>query len=217
MNRATDFCPRAGDSGRFCPVGTPRGYYDPKYYRRCDHLVGTTDDLSRSDVNHDWSPDQLTVIPNFGPFEPLPAISRDDLDTPVDAQVMLALGRLHRNKGLDTLLSSLAQLSDHFLWIGGIGPMENELRTLARKLGVADRVRFLGWRNDVAALLAAADVFVCSSRHELFGNIVIEAWMYGVPVIAAASEGPSALIEHGVTGFLAQVDDFNAKIYFPNI
>ena len=47
MNRATDFCPRAGDSGRFCHVGTPRGYYDPKYYRRCDHLVVTTDDLVR--------------------------------------------------------------------------------------------------------------------------------------------------------------------------
>jgi len=123
---------------------------------------------------------------------------------------MLALGRLHRNKGLDTLLASLAQLSDHFLWIGGVSPMENELRTLARKLGVADRVRFLGWRDDVAVLLAAAHVFVCSSRHEPFGNIVIEALMYGVPAAAAASEGPSALIEHSVTGLLAPVDDFSA-------
>jgi glycosyltransferase involved in cell wall biosynthesis len=169
--------------------------------------VVTTDDLCRFYTDHGWSPDRVSVIPNFAPFEPLPAISRDDLDTPADAPVLLALGRLHRNKGFDTLLASLAQLPDHFLWIGGVGPLENELRNLAQKLDVADRVRFLGWRNDVAALLAAADIFVCSSRHEPFGNIVIEAWMYGVPIVAAASEGPSALIEDGVTGLLAPVDD----------
>jgi glycosyltransferase involved in cell wall biosynthesis len=207
MNRATAFCPRAGGSGGFRHVGTPRGYYDPKYYRRCDHLVVTTDDLSRFYTGHGWSPDRVSVIPNFAPFEPLPAVSRDVFDTPADAPLLLALGRLHANKAFDTLLASLALLPDHFLWIGGVGPLENDLKVLARKLDVADRVRFLGWRNDVAALLAATDVFVCSSRHEPFGNIVIEAWMYGAPIVAAASEGPSALIEDGVTGLLAPVDD----------
>jgi len=113
-----------------------------------------TDYLSRFYVGHDWSPDQLTVIPNFVPFEPLPAISRDDLDTPLAAPVMLPLSRLPRNKGFDTVLPSLTQLSDHFLWIGGVGQMEHELRTLARKLGAADQVRFLGWCNNFAALTA---------------------------------------------------------------
>lgn len=210
MNRATAFCPRSGDGGRFVHVGTPRGYYDPKYYRRCDHLVVTTDDLSGFYTGHGWSPDRLSVIPNFAPYEPQPPISRNDLDTPADAPVLLALGRLHRNKGFDTLLTALAQLPGHILWIGGIGPLESALKTQARKLGVADRVRFLGWREDVAALLAAADVFVCSSRHEPFGNIVIEAWMYGAPIVAAASEGPSALIDDGVTGLLTPVDDASA-------
>ena len=210
MNRATAFCPIAGDGGPFRHVGTPRGYYDPKYYRRCDHLVVTTEDLARFYTDQGWSPDRLSVIPNFAPYESLPAISRDDFDTPADAPVLLALGRLHRNKGFDTLLAALAQLPDHFLWIGGVGPLESELRTEAQKLGVADRVRFLGWRDDAAALFAAADVFVCSSRHEPFGNIVIEAWMYGVPIVAAASEGPSALIQDSVTGLLAPVDDSSA-------
>jgi glycosyltransferase involved in cell wall biosynthesis len=169
--------------------------------------VVTTDDLSRFYIDHGLSPDRVSVIPNFAPFEPLPAVSRDDLDTPADAPVLLALGRLHRNKGFDTLLFSLTQLPDHILWIGGVGPLENELKIMARELGVADRVRFLGWRNDAAALFAAADVFVCSSRHEPFGNIVIEAWMYGIPVVATASEGPSVLIEDEVTGLLSPVDD----------
>lgn len=210
MNRATAFCPRPDDEGGFRHIGTPRGYYDPKYYRRCDHLVVTTDDLSRYYLDRGWPADRLSVIPNFAPFEPLPAISRTALDTPADARVLLGLGRLHPNKAFDTLLAALVGLPDDFLWIAGTGPQEEELQSLARQLGVAERVRFLGWRDDAAALLAAADVFVCSSRHEPFGNIVIEAWMYGTPIVAAASEGPAALIEDGVTGLLVPVDDPSA-------
>lgn len=207
MNRATAFCPRPGAAGDFVHVGTPRGYYDPKYYRRCHHLVVTTDDLAGFYTARGWPAERLSVIPNFAPCEPLPAVARSELDTPGDARVLLALGRLHRNKGFDTLLSALALLPGHVLWLGGSGPLEHDLKDTARALGVADRVRFLGWRDDVAALMAAADVFVCSSRHEPFGNIVIEAWMYGAPIVAAASEGPSSLIEDGATGLLVPVDD----------
>lgn len=210
MNRATMSCPSVTGEKGFCHVGTPRGYYDPKYYRRCDHLVVTTDDLARFYGDHGWPSDRVSVIPNFAPFNPMPAVSRADLETPPDAIVLLALGRLHRNKGFDTLLTSLVDLPEHFLWIGGTGPLDTDLRGMAQTLGVADRVRFLGWRPDAAALFAAADVFVCSSRHEPFGNIVIEAWMYGTPLVAAASEGPAALIEDGVTGLLIPVDDSDA-------
>ena len=207
MNRATAFCPPSGDKNGFRHIGTPRGYYDAKYYRRCDRLVVTTDDLARFYEGHGWSPDRVSVIPNFAPHEPLPAVLRESLDTPTDAPILLALGRLHANKGFDTLLSALVRLPGHFLWVGGTGPLEADLKTQAEMLGLTDRVRFLGWRDDVAALLAAADVFVCSSRHEPFGNIVLEAWMYGTPIAAAASEGPSALIDDGATGLLAPVDD----------
>ena len=61
----------------------------------------------------------------------------------------------------------------------------------ARDRGVEGRVRFLGWRDDVGALLAAADVLVCPSRHEPLGNVVLEAWHAGVPVVSTRSEGPS--------------------------
>ena len=55
----------------------------------------------------------------------------------------------------------------------------------------------LGWRGDVPALLAAADLLVCPSRHEPLGNVVIEAWAPRTPVVAARSQGPGALIEDG--------------------
>ncbi|MBT4739603.1 MAG: glycosyltransferase family 4 protein, partial [Rhodospirillaceae bacterium] len=80
-------------------------------------------------------------------------------------------------------------------------------RDLATSLGVADRVRFLGWRDDREALLAAADICLVPSRHEPFGNVVVNAWASRTPVIAAASEGPSFLISHEKNGMLAPVDD----------
>jgi len=58
----------------------------------------------------------------------------------------------------------------------------------------------------VAGLFAAADLFVCPSRHEPLGNVVIEAWAQGISVIAAASEGPRQLITDGEDGLLVPVD-----------
>ena len=72
---------------------------------------------------------------------------------------------------------------------------------------MADRVRFLGWRTDRGALLAAADVCVLPSRWEPFGTVMLEAWAAGTPLVAAASQGPAALISDGVNGLLVPVDD----------
>jgi glycosyltransferase involved in cell wall biosynthesis len=98
-------------------------------------------------------------------------------------------------------------LPDCYLWLGGAGPLESDLKAQAEATGVADRVRFLGWVQDTAPLFAAADIFVCSSRHEPFGNIVIEAWLSGTPMVAADSEGPGSLIADEEDGLLVPVDD----------
>jgi glycosyltransferase involved in cell wall biosynthesis len=100
-----------------------------------------------------------------------------------------------------------AALPDHHLWLAGEGPLDESLRRLVKDMGVAERVRFLGWRADTPALYAACDAFVCPSRHEPFGNIIVEAWAQRVPVVATRSEGPGTLIEDGATGLLVPVDD----------
>jgi glycosyltransferase involved in cell wall biosynthesis len=82
-----------------------------------------------------------------------------------------------------------------------------QLERLATRLGIADRVRFLGWRADVPSLLARADLLVCPSIHEPLGNVVIEAWSAGLPVVATASDGPAALIEDGESGILVPLPD----------
>ena len=207
MNRATNFCSHPSEENRFVHIGTPRGYYDPKYYRSCDHLVVTTDDLKAFYGRSGWAGDKISVIPNFVSETSGDPVSRAALDTPDDAPLLLALGRLHENKGFDVLIDTVAALPGYYLWIGGTGPLEENLKQRVAGLDIGDRVRFLGWRNDIPSLFAAADVFVCSSRHEPFGNIVIESWMHGVPIVAAASEGPRALIKDGVNGLLSPLDD----------
>jgi glycosyltransferase involved in cell wall biosynthesis len=71
-------------------------------------------------------------------------------------------------------------------------------------------VRFLGWRDDPSALYAAADLCLFPSRYEPLGNVVIQAWAHGLPVIAAASQGPAALIADGKDGLLVPIDDAEA-------
>ncbi|TAN62140.1 MAG: glycosyltransferase, partial [Magnetospirillum sp.] len=107
-------------------------------------------------------------------------------------------------------LRAVEQVHDCYLWIAGEGPLRAELEDLAAHLAVKPRVRFLGWRDDVAALYASGDLFVCPSRHEPLGNVVIEAWAAAKPVIACAAQGPRQLIADGITGLLTPVDDGKA-------
>jgi glycosyltransferase involved in cell wall biosynthesis len=206
MNRATVFCPK----GDFVHVARLGGYYDLKYYRHCDYLVCNTQDIVEYVVTSGWPRDRAFHLPNFAAQEPTSPMPRATFATPVDAPLALALGRLHENKGFDVLLEALVQVPDLYLWLAGEGPLRAELEQRANDLAVASRLRFLGWRTDTAALLAAADFLVCPSRHEPLGNVVLEAWAAGVPVLATASEGPRALIAAEKTGLLVPVGDSNA-------
>ena len=123
---------------------------------------------------------------------------------------VLALSRLHEKKGLDILLQALVELPGCVAWLAGDGPLEGDLKALAAKLGVAERVRFLGWRTDRGALLRAADICVLPSRYEPFGTVMLEAWAAGTPLVAAASQGPAALIADGGNGLLVPIDDVAA-------
>jgi glycosyltransferase involved in cell wall biosynthesis len=89
----------------------------------------------------------------------------------------------------------------------GEGEEEQNLRQQARDLGVAARVHFAGWQTDPNPWLSACDVFCMPSLHEPLGNVVLEAWGAGVPVIASRSEGPSWMMHDGEDGLLFPVGD----------
>jgi len=206
MSRATRLCPR----GEFVHVGRLGGYYDLKYYRRCDHLIGNTRDVVAYLVRSGWPQSRAHYLPNFVPDMTSAPVGRASLDTPEGVPLALALGRLHPNKGFDVLIEAVARAPGIHLWLAGEGPERAQLETRAQRLGVGSRVRFLGWREDTAALLASADMLVCPSRREPLGNVVIEAWAAGKPVVASASAGPAVLIRDGVTGLLVPVEDADA-------
>jgi glycosyltransferase involved in cell wall biosynthesis len=203
MNRATSMCPK----GDFVHVARQGGYYDLKYYANCDHLIGNTQDIVEYLVEHGWPKEKAHYLPNFVSDAEGTPLDRGQFYTPKGVPLIVALGRLHENKAFDTLLRALARVPNVYLWLAGEGPLKAELMKLAEELGIKPRVRFLGWRDDTADLLSTADLFVCPSRHEPLGNVVIEAWAQGLPVVAADSMGPGTLIENMETGILVPVDD----------
>ncbi|MFC3068801.1 glycosyltransferase [Phenylobacterium soli] len=204
MNRAARHTPK----GPWARIGRLGGYYNLKYYAGFDELVANTEDIAEWIVSQGWPAGRVRCIPNFAAAPPKTApIDRASLDTPADAPLLLGMGRLHENKAHDVSLQALAQLPGAYLWIAGAGALEPKLKSLAEALGVADRVRFLGWRTDPSALYRTADVCVFPSRHEPLGNVVIQAWAHGLPVVAAESQGPKALIRQGQDGLLTPIDD----------
>lgn len=211
MSRATRFVPVGAPADKgFVHLARLGGYYDLKNYRHCDHLVCNTEDLREYAIAQGWAQDRVHYIPNFVHAERASPISRATLATPGDVPVIAAAGRFHPNKGFDVLLDALALVPKAHLWLAGSGPLDAALKAQAGRLGIADRVHFLGWRQDAISLIAAADVLVCASRHEPLGNVVLEAWAQGTPVVATMAAGPAALIEDGSSGLLVPVDDASA-------
>ncbi|MEL0107195.1 MAG: glycosyltransferase [Rhodospirillaceae bacterium] len=211
MNRATHFCPstgaKGGEKGSFVHIARLGGYYDLKYYKSCDHLIGNTEDIVQYLTQSGWPQERAHYLPNFVAGKQGKPIDRGKLYTPKNTTLILGLGRLHPNKAFDTLLEAVSRVPNTYLWIAGEGPEREKLESLAEKLAIKPRVRFLGWREDAADLLATCDIFVCPSRHEPLGNVVIEAWAQSKPVVAADGLGPGTLIEHMETGLLVPVDD----------
>ena len=200
MNRASLHVPR----GDWTLVGRLGGYYDLRYYRRCDHLVGNTRGIVAWLRRHGWPTERTHYLPNF--VEDF-AATAPATDLPAVRPLLLGLGRLHDDKGFDTLIRALALLPGVHLALAGDGPERRALHALAARLHVAGRVHFLGWRGDAGALLKAADVFVCSSRVEPLGNMAIEAWSAACPLVAVAADGPRELVRDGIDGTLTPHED----------
>ena len=211
MNRATSKMPRRRPSDLdYVLAARLGGYYNLKYYKACDHLVGNTQDICDYLIKEGWPEDKTHYLPNFVAADHRSPIARSELHIPDRAKMILTLGRLHTNKAFDTLIKALVDVPEAYLVIAGEGPEREALTTLAQELGVRPRIRMLGWRDDVPELMAASNLFVCPSRHEPLGNVVIEGWAQNRPVVAAASQGPVSLIQDGVDGLLTPIDDSSA-------
>lgn len=138
-----------------------------------------------------------------------------------EGKVILALGRLARNKGYDLLIRAfrevLERVPDAYLHLAVGGEEMNdderhllvEYKNLAATLGLSQRVCFTGYvrDEDLADFYRAADVFALSSRYEPFGMTVIEAMACGTPVVASINGGFWQVLQYGVDGLFADPFD----------
>jgi glycosyltransferase involved in cell wall biosynthesis len=204
--RAASFLPGGG----CVRIGRLGGYYNLKNFRRCDYLVCNAPDLVRYVTEGGWPKERVFLIPNFPALADGPKLDRGLFGTPEDAPLALALGRFHPNKGLDVLIRAAETIPDLFVWIAGEGPERVSLQLLADRLGLKERVKFLGWRDDRASLFKTADFCVYPSREEPFGNVVVEAWASGTPLLTTASTGPRWLVRDGEDALMTPVNDVDA-------
>lgn len=131
---------------------------------------------------------------------------------PDDLPVVLGIGRLSREKGFDLLIGAVAKTTRPFrLVLLGEGPSGKSLRDVAGRLGVADRVEFVGFQANPYAWLRRSAVFVLPSRYEGFPNSLLEAMALGVPCIATrCPTGPEEIVTDGEDGLLVPVEDCGA-------
>lgn len=184
-------------------------------YRRADRVVaisnGVGEALSR---RFQIDPKRVSTIHNAVDLTAVRARAEErPHDLPTQPFIVSA-GRLVHQKGFDLLIRAFAQgISDRdvSLVILGEGPERAALEALARRHGVQQRVVFPGFVDNPWSYFARAAAFVCPSRWEGFGNVIIEAMACGVPVVATDCDfGPREIVRHGDSGLLVAVDNVPA-------
>jgi len=159
--------------------------------RRTEQLLGLPSGSVRSIPN---------LVPDRGPV----------VRRPHDGVVLAAVGRLDAQKGFDVLLDALPAVPDVRLVVVGDGHLRADLEKRAAELGLAARVTFTGWSEDVRGHLADADALVLPSRSEGFPLTVVEAMLAGLPVVATAVGSVPEAVTDGETGLLVPKDDVGA-------
>jgi len=132
---------------------------------------------------------------------------REELAGGAGRPLVLTPARLDAQKGHRVLFEAIPEVPDALFLLAGEGPEREPLEALAAQLGIADRVRFLGRRDDVPELLAACDAFALPSLYEGSSLAVLEAMAAGIPIVSSAIGGTEELIEDGRSGLLVAPGD----------
>lgn len=201
MNRATRIVGQLHRHKTYPHIARLGGFYKLKYYQHVDHFIANTRGIADYLLSANIPAKRIHLIGNFVHETPGIPLARPD------RPLVVSIGRLHTNKAFDTLIRAIAHCPDTELWIAGEGPEQSALLRLIDELNLSDRVKLLGWQPHPEHLIATADVFVCPSRHEPLGNVILEAWAQKKAVIATQNQGAVELITPGQTGYLCEVDN----------
>jgi glycosyltransferase involved in cell wall biosynthesis len=193
-----------------------KGRYEQFVDRRlapwCDRLVGNSNAVVDFYRKLGLTDDRLAMIYSGTDDEPPacdPRALRSEFGFAPEAPLVLFVGRLAEQKRVHDLLKALDLLQhvqqDLRSLIVGEGPLRDYLEDTAHAYDLDGRLRFLGHRDDVPRLMAAADVVVLPSAYEGLPNVVLEAMRFGKPVVATAAPGTTEVVVDGETGVLVPV------------
>lgn len=183
---------------------------DRRQYNQTDSLVLAISDMVRRHLIEDRGvpADRVVVLPIAAPVRPVcteaePAIRqrfRDQWQLPNSSVVALFAGMNYRLKGLVPLLHAMSRLRDQSLHLVVAGQSSHFwFRHLARRLGIFDKVRFIGYCPQMQEAYLAADLLVHPTFYDPCSNVVLEALAYGLPVITTTRNGASELLSSSAT------------------
>jgi glycosyltransferase involved in cell wall biosynthesis len=184
-------------------------------YRRADRVVAISDGVARA-LSHRFgiNPKRVSTIHNAVDVAAVKVRAQEALPNLSRQPFLVAAGRLVPQKGFDILIRAFAAtmaVRPLSLIILGDGPERNALIELTRTCGIEHRVHFPGFVENPWSYFARSAAFVCSSRWEGFGNVIIEAMACGVPVVATDCDfGPREVIRQGQSGLLVPVEDVDS-------
>jgi glycosyltransferase involved in cell wall biosynthesis len=188
------------------------GYGEPLLARASNHIIAVSQDIA--DHLRARSPRHARKIEvvHLG-IGPTPAVRRDrhemraELGIPTGGRLVVTASRLTRQKAVHFAVEAVALLPDVHFVVLGVGPFEGELRERALSLGIAERVRFMGFVSNPADYIAAADAFCLSSIWEGVPLAAQEAILLGIPIVATAVGGMTELIADRESGRLVHAKD----------
>lgn len=184
-------------------------------YKRADLFVTNTNAIRQRLLSRERvASDMIRCVPNIIEYEEPRDTNRtwlcNELKFPTDSVIIASVGGLRAVKGYHTLLEAFALLHsirrETKLLIIGDGPYRQQLTTMIESAGLVDDAVLLGHRNDVHRVLKASDFYVSASLSEGQSNAILEAMLYGLPVVATSVGGTSDLIEDGYNGLLVNVN-----------
>ncbi len=199
------------EKGSFVHLGRIGTTFDATALAMCDHLFTPSSSRANQAMIAQWQAKCVHVLPHV-PMIKLEGVEaavtkRKTFFTPPNAKLIVTASRLEKNAGLDVLFAALSRLPEYYLWVVGEGEGRKRLEKQAREAGIKPRIRFIGWHDELASIIAAGNVFVYPARHEDVGDAIVDAWGAGVPVVASDSLGPGLLIRHKKNGLLVPVGD----------
>lgn len=179
-------------------------------------LIFVSEEVYQKEVAVNQAPiDCSLVIPNGIDLTQFTHILREDarkyFNLRPDTKIVVYVGRLEKQKGVDILIQSISEIcypgTDFLVWLIGDGPLKEDLLNQVNTLDLSDIIHFWGYQKDIPSLLKASDIYVLPSRYEGMSFALLEGMAAGLPCVVTKVGENYKLINHGEHGLVVPVED----------